>query len=119
MVAKIDRIQLASGVNAMLGAWLVISPWTLSYVQEYAATGNSILIGVVVATLGIARAYGAYRSSWLSWINALIGGWAVAAPWILTYGHDAARTNSVVVGVAVLVLAAWSATARPAGSETP
>lgn len=114
MFTNVDRIQLASGINGMLGTWLVISPWALAFVQDQTATGNSVLAGVMVATFGLVRAYGAYRSSWLSWANTVIGGWVVVAPWLLDYGQGAVRTNNVLVGVAVMLLAAWSAMAQPA-----
>lgn len=118
MFTAVDRIQLASGLNAMLGAWLVISPWMLSFLPDQPATGNSIVVGVTIAVLGIARAYGAYRATWLSWLNVLLGGWLVLAPWVLTYAHDAAAPNSAVVGITVLVLAAWSAIAVPAAGKS-
>lgn len=118
MFTAVDRIQLASGLNAMLGAWLVISPWMLGFTPGQAATGNSIVIGVAIALLGVARAYGAYRTTWLSWLNVLLGGWLVLAPWVLMYGHDAAAPNSAVVGITVLVLAAWSAMAEPTARKS-
>ena len=113
MFTSIDRIQLGSGVNAMLGMWLAISPWVLRYTQDQFATGVSIGLGVIVTGLGLVRAYVAYRAAWLSWINALAGAIAVLAPWAFAYALDPARTNSVVIGAAVLVLAVWSALAIP------
>lgn len=43
-------------VNAVLGAWLVVSPWLLGFTGLTAALWNQIVVGIVVAGLAIWRA---------------------------------------------------------------
>ena len=53
----------------------------------------------------------------LEWINAVVGVWLILAPFILGYtAIVAALWNDIIVGVVVIVLATWAATAfgRPA-----
>jgi hypothetical protein len=53
----------------------------------------------------------------LEWINAVVGVWLILSPFALNYSTVvAAMWNSIIVGVVVIVLAAWAATTfgRPA-----
>ncbi len=40
-------------VNALLGVWLVISPWILGYAAVAAAMWNHVIVGIVCAALAI------------------------------------------------------------------
>jgi hypothetical protein len=94
-------------VNAVLAAWLVLSPWVLGYATARVATLNAAVVGVALA----AAALGAMLTprAWEEWTEALIGVWLVASPWLLGF---AAVTNAmymaVGIGVVVVVLAAWT-----------
>lgn len=39
--------------NLVLGAWLVVSPWTLGFSALQAATVNAVIVGLIVAALAI------------------------------------------------------------------
>ncbi len=41
-----------SWINVVLGLWLIVAPWILSYDADE-ATVNSIIVGIIVAVLGI------------------------------------------------------------------
>jgi hypothetical protein len=102
-------VATASGLNAIAGIWLIIAPFVLNY-----RTGdpywNDIVFGAAVLVMGGIRAFGAYRESWLSWLNALIGAWIfVSAFWLDRSAR--ASWNDVILGVIVVVLALLSATA--------
>ena len=112
------RIRWDSGSNAVLGIWLLLAPFVLMYGVS-AATWNDIVLGVLIATLGAVRAFGAYRASSLSWTNGVLGAWLIAAPFVLGYAANAAALwNDVIVGLVVMVLAWRSATANPDRTET-
>lgn len=108
-------VTLASGVNFLAGLWFIISPWVFSYDHNGPATWSSVVVGAAVAILALTRALGAYRASWLSWINAILGVWIFFSPWIFSYSQQRpAFWNSIVIGIVVFVLAAWSAASSSA-----
>ena len=48
---------------------------------------------------------------WRHWLNAIIGGWFIAAPWVIGVTHlNTATWVSVVVGTVQVVAAVWGAT---------
>ena len=51
-------------------------------------------------------------AAWASWINVILGLWLIISPWALGYSHSSveAKWNSVILGIAVLVLAYLGAT---------
>ncbi len=54
-----------------------------------------------------------------AWVNLVLGGWLVVAPWILGYGGGPATGNDVVLGLAVVVVSILLLTsAAPAGGGT-
>lgn len=107
---SVSQVKKASGLNLLLGLWLVIAPFLLSYATS-ASRGNDITIGVIIALLAAFRLLGAYRAAWLSWLNALLGIWLIVAPFILGYDSSSALWNDVIVGLFIAFLGLWSATA--------
>ena len=104
-----ETVTVASGVNLLAGIWLIIAPFVLGY-SGGDPYWNDIAFGAIIALLALARVSGAYASSWMSWLNALIGVWIfIAAFWL-----DASATagiNDVILGIVVFVLGVASATA--------
>lgn len=107
---SVSQVKKASGLNLLLGLWLVIAPFLLSYATS-ASRGNDITIGVIIALLAAFRLLGAYRAAWLSWLNALLGIWLIVGPFILGYDSSSALWNDVIVGLFIAFLGLWSATA--------
>lgn len=104
-------IRWDSGVNALLGVWLVLVPFVLMY-GVAAATWNDVVVGVVIATLAAVRAFGAPRANALSWTNVVLGAWLVLAPYALGYtALTGALWNDIIVGLLVVVLGWRSANA--------
>lgn len=113
-------MQWASGLNVLAGLWLVAAPFVLAYSDLQAALWNDIVVGVLVAGIAVVRVSGAYRATWLSWTNVVLGVWLIAAPFVLGYSDTtAALWNDIVVGVIIAGLGAWSAMASPRGHDTP
>jgi hypothetical protein len=104
---------------AVVGLWEVLSPYLLNYSATTVATWNALVAGVVLIVLG---AWAALSEEVrfdrnLEWINLVVGVWLVLSPFTLNYsGVVMALWNSIIVGVVVIVLAAWAATTfgRPA-----
>ena len=98
--------QWQDALNALLGLWLVISPWLLGYAGETLAAWNAWIPGVIIAVAAIA-ALTAFHA-WEEWVNAALGLWLVISPWLLGYaGVTAALWNHVIVGLLTLALALW------------
>jgi hypothetical protein len=93
-------------VNALLGAWLIVSAWLLGYVHETAATWNSVAVGVALAALALGAIF--LPRAWEEWSEAALGLWLVISPWVLKFDlDDKAMLSAVFTGAAVLVLALW------------
>jgi hypothetical protein len=94
-------------VNAVLGAWLVLSPWALGYQGETAPMLNAIIIGVAL----IAAALGAIfvPRAWEEWTEGVLGLWLFVSPAVLRYATDrAALLCAVATGIVIVALAAWT-----------
>jgi hypothetical protein len=102
-----DTAVFAGGVNLLAGLWLIVSPWVFGYEAQPGALWNSIIVGIVIVVLAAARQFGA-ASGW-SWVNAVLGAWMIASPFVYHYTPDLAGTwNSIIVGLIVVILAATS-----------
>jgi hypothetical protein len=93
-------------VNAVIGLWLIVSPWVLGFQGETAAVANAVVIGIAL----IAAALGAMLvpRAWEEWTEFGLGLWLIVSPWIVGFAtHADARLNAVIVGVLTAVLALW------------
>lgn len=103
-----------SGLNMLVGLWLIAAPWLLGYSLVPTAKWNDVAVGAAVVVLaGIRIAFPA-RSLGISRVNAALGLWLLVSPFVLQYGEDfvmrnVAFWNDVVAGVVILVLALLSA----------
>jgi hypothetical protein len=106
--------RTASGTNIVLGIWLVISPWVFDYSGTLAVV-SSVLSGFLISILAACRVSEYRLSMGLSGVNLVLAVWTTAAPWAIGYETNiGAVRNNVIVGVAVAVLAIWSAGATVA-----
>jgi hypothetical protein len=104
----------ASGINVLAGIWLIIAPFVLGY-NDGDPHWNDIVFGAIVAVLALARVAGAYRASWMSWLNMLIGAWIfISAFWL--DNTSTAETNDIILGAIVFVLGLISASASDAAA---
>jgi len=99
-----DRTSDARGVHMLsllLGIWLAIAPFILSY-GHTAATVNEIILGLLIAVLSFIR----LRSSvdtWASWAIVGLGLWLVLSPFIFGYAKVATYWNELLFGIALIV----------------
>jgi hypothetical protein len=87
-------------VTATLGLWLMAAP--AIWETRVAAADNDHLIGALVVTFAIIATADVGRA--LRFVNLVLGGWLVLAPWLLAGAAAGARWNDVVVGIAVILL---------------
>ncbi len=94
-------------VNALLGAWVVLSPWALGFQDETMAMFNAVVVGLAL----IAAAMGAILvpRAWEQWTEGALGLWLVISPWALGFStHEQAMLNMVAAGLIVMALALWT-----------
>jgi SPW repeat len=114
MSTLIDRLTThwRDAANLVLGLWLVISPWVLSYATETIPTGNAFMVGVIIA-VAAAAAFIAFHT-WEEWVNVVLGAWLIVSPFALDYAsHATILWNQLIVGALVAILALWTALTTP------
>jgi hypothetical protein len=106
-----SQAKATSGINLLLGAWLVASPWIFAYSTLSAAAWDSVVVGALIFIIGLTRVV-SLVGPLLARVNVVLGLWTIASPWIFAYANgEPAMWNSVAVGIAVTILALWSANA--------
>jgi len=108
-----STVAAASGLNILAGIWLIIAPFVLGY-SGGDPYWNDIVCGAITGVIALARFAGAYRASWLSWVNALIGVWIFVGGFRID-DTTTASTNDIILGAIAFVLALVSATATDEG----
>jgi hypothetical protein len=112
----LPEIGIASGLNVLAGIWLIIAPFVLGY-DNGDPYWNDIVFGAIVAVLAFARVAGAYRATWMSSLNMLIGAWIfISAFWLDNTAN--AGTNDIILGAIVFLLALVSASATVESQTT-
>jgi hypothetical protein len=93
--------------GAATGIWLLVSPWALGYSENFAATANAVLFGIVLAS-GELMHLGRHEDA-EEWLDLLTGLWLVASPALLGFASiPPALINTVVVGLLSIMFAAWA-----------
>jgi hypothetical protein len=105
------QIHWASGANILFGAWLFVAPWLLAYAQDI-IRWNDTITGVVLVVLATLRFIHPIGRFWISWFNACIGLWMIAAPFVLHCQHPTAQVNDITLGMAIFVVGAVSGSVR-------
>lgn len=113
-----SQVYTASGLNIVAGLWLVIAPYVLDYAGIDQARTNDLIVGLIVAVLASIRVGTPLRLEGLSWVNFVLGGWLILAPFVLGYASGRPLWNDVILGIIVLALAAWSAMATSSARHT-
>lgn len=93
------QARTASGVNVVLGIWLIASPWVFDYSGKSAVL-NSVTVGALIAFLASIRVASLHSSVGLSGINLLLAFWVVLSSW--AYENSAnkdALLNDIFVGI--------------------
>jgi hypothetical protein len=107
------RRTSTSGLNIVLGLWMIASPFILAFARNPVAKWNNIAAGIAI----ILVALGGY-SSW----NVVMGVWLIASPFALGFAHAPTLLwNNVILGALVALVALWSRSTRRAAysSGTP
>jgi hypothetical protein len=105
------KARTASGINVVLGIWLMASPWVFDYSGRFPVL-NSVFVGALIAMLAAIRLASLHDSAGLNGISLLLGFWTIVSPWAIGYvANKAALANNLMVGVLATALAIWIARA--------
>ena len=94
-------------LNLLIGIWLFISPWVIGFAgTENGASWNAWILGVAIVV------FSAFAVSlpqvWEEVVNILLGIWMVISSWVIGVASRAVETNFVIVGLLVILFAAWA-----------
>lgn len=113
----------ASGINLLLGLWLVVAPWVVDVSSQDKAAWSQVVVGAAIALIAFVRISAPENSASLSLINVILGGWLMVAPFVLrsngTMKADAILWNGILVGVTVVVLGLISSAGVRRGPTAP
>lgn len=101
-----------SGLGAALGLWLVAVPFVFSVGWRVARWNHFVSGGLIVLASGYAAA--AAARGWSGRVRAatlvaVLGGWTVAAPFLLGFPDQQGVLNDVVVGAVVATVGSYQA----------
>jgi len=93
-------------VNAMVGVWLVLSPWILGFSNVVVAAASTAAVGVLL----VASSVGAmqFAQAWEEWLDVILGVALMLLPAVFGFdGVFPALQNALVSGALVTFLALW------------
>ncbi|HLW12389.1 MAG TPA: SPW repeat protein [Casimicrobiaceae bacterium] len=94
-------------LNLLIGVWLFISPWVLGFAgTEFSASWNAWILGVAIVVFSAIAV--SIPQAWEEVINILLGIWMVISSWVIGVTSRAVETNAVIVGLLVILFAAWA-----------
>jgi len=113
-VLNTDMMQWVSGLAAIVGLWIVASPFV--YEATNAAYWNNTLVGTGIFVLA---GYNFYRMSrdhlgsvGVAALAALLGLWILVSPFVIDMGSGALSTSTTVSGIVVAILSGYNAYAN-------
>ena len=60
LVVEVKQMHWLSGINALFGIWVIISPWALGFSHTTNATMSCVICGIVVLVLGAIRFFAGF-----------------------------------------------------------
>jgi hypothetical protein len=105
---------------AMLGLWMMVSPWVLDFTgnrmlslgMPTAAVWAALLFGLATVLLSFLDMY--VHRTWEVALNVAIGVGLFVSPWILGYaGQSVPATNAMLVGLVMTVISIWMLMVEP------
>jgi hypothetical protein len=110
MATHRSGFRLSSGLNILAGVWVSVSPWLFGYSGDPAAMWASVVSGLIIVGIGLARTLRPATNPGWSWVNFIVGLWVVITPWVYGYTFNIpAVWSDVIVGLMVALLALVSA----------
>lgn len=94
-------------LNAVLGVWVILSPWVLGYQDTRLAMINALVVGLALSAAALGAIF--VPRAWEEWTEVVLGAWLVIAPWVFGFStHYQATLGTVATGLVVVALALWT-----------
>ncbi|MEU4244658.1 SPW repeat protein [Actinoplanes sp. NPDC026619] len=114
-----DLVYTPSVFVAVAGVWIAATPLVVDNPGRYPAW-NDIATGLSLTAVGALRVLAPRRTAVLGLVSVLLGGWLVAAPFVLDYAVLlGVAWNDIVIGVLVVMFAGVGALAGAARRSPP
>jgi hypothetical protein len=111
---KARTIGFASGVNLVVGIWLLFAAFAFN--GTAASAWNDVIVGALIVLLAKWNSADP-EAHWTNWTNVSLGVWLLIAPIALQYPVMAHRWNDVIMGAIAITFGSWSALTH--ASEPP
>src|ERR1041385_3573172 len=90
-------------INVVLGIWVVISPFVLTFARTEAALWNNVATGLAVMLVALSRGFGNPQGGRV--LNILLGIWLVLSPFVLAVYAPVFLWNNIILGVIIALFA--------------
>jgi hypothetical protein len=106
-------------ITVVAGIGLVIAPFATGYnTLSDVATTEAIVLGVLIAGLGLWTALGTAVPPYTDYLLMVCGGWSIIAPFVLGYSDTTiARNSDVIAGIVVAAVAVYRAVSASPGAR--
>jgi len=102
-----SELTILNVINALLGAFLAVSPWLLGFSTTETATWSAALVGALAFLIALASLV--TPQQWEIWASLVVGLWAAVAPWALDFsGETNAAWCHLTIGLATVIVAAFA-----------
>jgi hypothetical protein len=110
-------VEWTSGVDALVGVWLIVAPWVLGFSDVPSAMWTDISVGTTIMLVALLRILNPDQTVPLGWVNVVLGACFITAPFVIPYASGVHTNpiywNDILSGVGVLWFAIWSMAAAP------
>jgi hypothetical protein len=110
-------VEWTSGVDALVGIWLIVAPWVLGFSDVPSAMWTDISVGTTIMLVALLRILNPDQTVPLGWVNVVLGACFITAPFVIPYASGVHTNpiywNDILSGVGVLWFAIWSMAAAP------
>ncbi len=97
-------------LSAVIGAWLMMSPWVLGLHNQVQATNATLFVGLIQAVVSIWAALAVRLQSWKTWQNwvaFLCGAWFIVQPFLGHY-ELGQYYATIAAGLVTIFVNMWS-----------
>lgn len=95
-------------LTAIVGAWVLLSPFLLGFSGVTAGLWNNLLAGVLLAVFALWAHFG--QRPQVYWADVVVGIWLVLSPFLLGFsGETTALWNNLITGVLGGAFGLWGA----------
>jgi SPW repeat len=106
-------------ITVLAGIGLVAAPFATGYnALSNVATTEAIVLGLLIAGLGLWAALGTAVPAYIDYLLMVCGGWSIIAPFVLAYSDTTiARNTDVIAGIVVAAVAVFRAVSASPGAR--